>query len=564
MILVKNSPVQILFLSANSSSGEDIPCIEAYKEIAKAVDSKGEKHFEFKHEHKVSIDELGKFLSERHNPQIVHFFCHGEKNLLFLQDKEGENGEAKLRPFAQMFGNLNNIARKNKREMIRCVVLIACYSAKIAKEVSNYVDCVIGVEGEITAKEGITFATEFYSQLNSGQSVQEAFKWGKNLVEMSSGKSGLTIYCKSKNKEIFFLKRSQKEVEKQESSSANIPNDYFWKIINNHDDAKFFVLDNYAVRSPLELLKENQQDDVLNLMADLPKIHNITEQIKYSKEHKYVDKYPCSWAERELELIGFDILKRLFNQNKSFIDMYDAGCANYGQYRAIAALQLSRQKSNQQFIYYAQDFNDDWIVNFDREVKKGKFIEDPLPYVNSTIKCSLVSCTHTLHYLVKHPIAIYTSLFSFNRLLKDDGYCYITVPEKESQPGMLELLERAATDSGFVIVESGRKRLIHNLKEEPHNITTFSYLVLRKQKNVEDENWKRLIAVSWYRQKYKPPNNDFLGKYCVNKELDVKRSMRLLETDLKRMLYERNNDLRLFRYAIDIVNKHWNRTCEKF
>ena len=252
------------------------------------------------------------------------------------------------------------------------------------------------------------------------------------------------------------------------------------------------------------------------------------------------------------------------NQTRPFNDMYDAGCANSGQYRAMAALRLSRQKGNLQFTYYAQDFNQDWKVNFDKEVKKGELIGDPLPYVNTNIKCSLVSCTHTLHYLVKHPIAIYTSLFSFNRLLKDDGYCYITVPEKESQPGMLELLERAATDSGFVIVESGRKRLIHNLKEEPHNITTFSYLVLRKQKNVEDENWKRLIAVSWYRQKYKPPNNGFLGKYDVNKELDVKRSMRLLETDLKRMLYERNNDLRLFRYAIDIVNKHWNRTCENF
>jgi hypothetical protein len=560
--MVKNKPVEILFISANSSSGQDIPSIEAYKEIAKAIETKGEKYFELKHEHDVSIYELGKFLSEIYHPQIVHFFCHGKNDFLFFQDKVGESGEAKRFPFAQMFCNLNNSAKKDELERIRCVVLIACHSARIAKEVSKYVESVIGVKGEITPEDGITFAKEFYSKLNAGKSVQEAFDWAKTQVEMPGGKSGLIIY--SESEEIFFLKRSRKDALEQESFSINNHNDYFLKIIANHDNAKFFVLDNFAVRSPLELLKENQQDDVLNLMADLPKIPSVNEQIKYSKEHKYVDKYPGSWAERELELIGFDILKRLYNLNGPFKDMYDAGSANSGQYRAMGALRESSQESNLPFTYFGQDFNTDWKMNFDKEIKKGTFIGYPLPYVNSTIKFSLVSCTHTLHYLVKQPIAIYTSLFSFNRLLVEDGYCYITVPEKESQPGMLELLERAATDSGFVIVESGRKRLIHKLKEEPHNITTFSYLVLKKQKEVDEDTWKCLIAVSWYRQKYRTTNIRFLGKYDVNKELDVKWSIRLLEMDLKRILYERNNDLRLFRSAIDIVNKNWNRTCESF
>jgi len=327
------------------------------------------------------------------------------------------------------------------------------------------------------------------------------------------------------------------------------------KVLTDFTNAKFYPLKMFEVKSPLELIKETPyKDRVLPAMSQLSKFDNILEQINFAKQTNYADIYSDSWAERELQLVGFFLLRKLANHIDKFTDMYDAGCANCGQYRSLITLrQVDEEKVSSEFKYYGQDFNPDWEQKFN--VKDGKFFLKPLPLVELDLaqKHTLVCCTHTIHYLEQNPLAMYTSLFSFNNLLRPNGYCFITVPEKATQPGMLNLLEKAAIDAGFEIIESGKHRLIHRLIEEPYNITTFLYLIIQKREEVDYGKWQHLLGASFFRAKHKKISEQF----NINREGDIKEDVRLLEIDLREILKERASCLRTFRYALDVVNNSW-------
>lgn len=323
------------------------------------------------------------------------------------------------------------------------------------------------------------------------------------------------------------------------------------RILQDYTKAEFTSLTRFEHRSPLELIKQiPKQDQVLPVMDKLTKIEYIPEQIEYAKLSRYADLYSNSWAEKELELIGFHVLKKLSRYMHRFDDMYDAGCANCAQYRALITLNgLVPDGAALNLSYYGQDFNPDWEPRF--STKNGKFFLMSLPQVDLTKKHTLVGSTHTLHYLEKNPIAIYTCFFSFNKLLKQDGYCYVTVPEKETQPGMLDLLERSAINAGFKIIESGKERLTHSLIWEPYNITTFWYLIVKKEREVDHLMWERLAGTSFFRAKYQ----ELSEEYGITRDGDIEEDTILLEMDLKELLSERNPYLRILSGALNIVNE---------
>ena len=353
--------------------------------------------------------------------------------------------------------------------------------------------------------------------------------------------------------EKFRLSFSKQDLKNYKQKLLNEPLN---KIISNFFSAQFIPLKRFSIKSPLELVKENpQKDEVLPVMVEMAKKDSILERINFAKEHDYASKYFDSWAESELELIGFKLLKTYLVKNiQQFTDMYDAGCANSGQYRALVALNLLTdcpKKINPEFQYAAQDFNSDWEKYFNKNL--GKFFDLPLPLIPEIVmKYSLLCCTHVLHYFENHPIAIYTCFFSFNKLLKNGGYCYVTIPEKESQPGMLDLLEKSSIDAGFKIIKSGKERLVQSLTKNTHNITTFGYLILKKERefnNDDNEKWRHLIGTSFFREKHK--NNS--KKFGITREGDIDENIRYLERDLKLIINEKNYNLRTFRYAIDVI-----------
>ncbi|MDR7665331.1 SIR2 family protein [Methanosarcina sp. Z-7115] len=351
------------------------------------------------------------------------------------------------------------------------------------------------------------------------------------------------------------LKDAEKFEDKREAHELNV----------DYGNARFHSIGRFEPKTPMELFKQNEKEGItsknsnlLQLIADISGKKYFQEQIDLAQKEGYADLYSNSWVDRELQIIGLHLLYKLFKNSQEemrkekFVlnNMYDAGCSNWGQYKALLAFrEWERIPLSDNFKYHAQDFNPQWHESTPKE--NCIFYQINLPHFEKSLedKCDLVCCAHSLHYLGKNPLAIYSSFFSFNRLLHSDGYCYVTVPEKNSLPGMPDLLEMAARDAGFEIKDKGKKRLVHRLDETPHNITTFYYLILKKERPVDFSRSNRLIGASLFKGKALENAKD----YGITEAESIRDISPAFEDSLKSIINTENINVRTFKCALEVV-----------
>ncbi len=111
-------------------------------------------------------------------PNIVHFAGHGRVNGLLLEDEFGFPTcipSAALSALFELFTN-----------QIECLILNACYSAKQAMTIGKNINYVIGMREEIKDKAAIEFSIGFYDALGAGKTIEEAYKFGCNAIQMMS------------------------------------------------------------------------------------------------------------------------------------------------------------------------------------------------------------------------------------------------------------------------------------------------------------------------------------------------------------------------------------------
>lgn len=130
--------------------------------------------FDIRSEWAISFEDLRRALLD-HEPQIVHFSGHGDKDGLVLE------GELELaEPISsEALSRLFELFSKH----IECVILNACYSAPQAAAINKHIIYVIGMPGKINDKAAIKFSVGFYDALGAGENVEKAFKFGCNAVE---------------------------------------------------------------------------------------------------------------------------------------------------------------------------------------------------------------------------------------------------------------------------------------------------------------------------------------------------------------------------------------------
>ena len=113
-----------------------------------------------------------------YEPQIVHFCGHGEKDGLMVED---EQGNAVLVPSEA----LTELFRLFKHH-IECVFLNACYSQTQAEGITEHIPYVIGIRQGIQDRAAIEFAVGFYDALGAKKSIDEAFEFGRNAIQLSN------------------------------------------------------------------------------------------------------------------------------------------------------------------------------------------------------------------------------------------------------------------------------------------------------------------------------------------------------------------------------------------
>lgn len=163
--------VTILFLAANPKATSRLALDEEAREIqGKLLMAEHRDAFELVTQWAVRPDDLLQALNQ-YRPQVVHFSGHGTgtEGLIFVGDGDT------VRPVSGVA--LGHLFRTLK-DRIRVVVLNACHSRVLAEDITQHIDCVVGMTRAVKDPTAIRFAASFYRALAFGQSVQNAFDQG--------------------------------------------------------------------------------------------------------------------------------------------------------------------------------------------------------------------------------------------------------------------------------------------------------------------------------------------------------------------------------------------------
>ncbi|MFK8184256.1 MAG: TIR domain-containing protein [Phormidesmis sp.] len=169
---------RILVLSANPQETSRLRLDQEVREIEAGLRrSKNRDQFELISRWAVRPRDIQRALLDT-QPNIIHFSGHGagDEGLLF----EDEEGRAKLvegQALARLFDLFS--------DEIECVVLNGCYSEVQASSIAQYIDNVVGMSQAVSDRAAIEFSVGFYDALGDGRSIDFAYKFGRNAIEMA-------------------------------------------------------------------------------------------------------------------------------------------------------------------------------------------------------------------------------------------------------------------------------------------------------------------------------------------------------------------------------------------
>jgi len=116
------------------------------------------------------FDDISQALTD-YDPHLVHFSGHGDEHgNLLVEDEAGRSALVTPEGMAELFGQ--------HRATIKCAIVNACHSMRLAIAMARHIDYVIGMRWEIGDEAAIQFSVGFYLALFSGRSVPDAFGRG--------------------------------------------------------------------------------------------------------------------------------------------------------------------------------------------------------------------------------------------------------------------------------------------------------------------------------------------------------------------------------------------------
>lgn len=112
-------------------------------------------------------------------PDFVHICGHGVKNGgLIIEDENNEKQILDGNILKEFFGVFSHF--------ISCIILNSCYSSKIAEEIAEEINFVIGMKNIIKDEDAIEFAVAFYDGVFSGESIESSFTLAVNSLKWNS------------------------------------------------------------------------------------------------------------------------------------------------------------------------------------------------------------------------------------------------------------------------------------------------------------------------------------------------------------------------------------------
>jgi retron-type reverse transcriptase len=170
---------KILVLASSPSDQARLRLDQEVREINESLmRSNNRANFELHQKSAVRPDDLRRALLEI-TPHIVHFSGHGTgQDGLVLENHDGKSMLVTNDALDELF--------KLVSDHVECVVFNACYSEVQATVISNHVSCVVGMSDAIGDKAAIKFATGFYDAVFSGRSIEIAYGFGCNAIQLEN------------------------------------------------------------------------------------------------------------------------------------------------------------------------------------------------------------------------------------------------------------------------------------------------------------------------------------------------------------------------------------------
>lgn len=171
--------IVVLFLASNPDDTDRLKLDEEARAIQEMIR---------KSEHRDSITFVSRWAVRpmdvlqainEESPTIVHFSGHGSsEGEIVLQGDDGSRKTINPEAIAA--------AIATAVDSVRLVFFNACFSSEQAKKVVCYVDAAIGMRTSIGDEAARVFASQFYSAIGFGKSLNNAFKQGKAALLMEN------------------------------------------------------------------------------------------------------------------------------------------------------------------------------------------------------------------------------------------------------------------------------------------------------------------------------------------------------------------------------------------
>jgi len=184
--------VDILFMGIGPTDESRLRLDQEAREIENRIRSSDFRDcFNFKSKWAVRVDDFFQYLNEI-KPHIVHFSGHGSScGGMAFEDASGNAKIVSPRALAEALSTM--------KDNIQVVVFNACHSHLVAKEISNNIDCSIGMLDSINDESAIQFSAAFYRSLGFGKSVSRAFREARSslIMEGLPGDHLLELYSRN-------------------------------------------------------------------------------------------------------------------------------------------------------------------------------------------------------------------------------------------------------------------------------------------------------------------------------------------------------------------------------
>jgi SMODS-associated and fused to various effectors sensor domain/CHAT domain len=169
--------IVILFVSSDPSDLPRLGLGREEREIRAELQASEHRHrFELQTINATRSRDLAAALL-RHRPHYLHFSGHGNPaGALFLENETGVRRAVQPRAMVDLLAAAG--------DSLRCVVLNACYSSRLATALLKVVPLVVGMRRAVDDDAAIAFSIGFYQALGAGCDPEKAFELGKAQVAM--------------------------------------------------------------------------------------------------------------------------------------------------------------------------------------------------------------------------------------------------------------------------------------------------------------------------------------------------------------------------------------------